>query len=227
MFTPLFFCTARGFVLFLTLKHLAARATQGVRHFADSERARPGSSDNSTRHMASNELTIYEGKRIVRPRQLFVAEPVSSRHISAALQLLQGKAVPSEITAEDAARAFAVVPRPLPFCLPRRAPRSRPRLSLGFSGSPGTPDSTSPATDIGSCSSTCFDESPPGASSKQLRNFCNPGLKETSLQPDSARHARYGTVTSEITSVSDFLAADEGEVIDMVSGACGPLNAPK
>ena len=177
--------------------------------------------------MASNELTIYEGKRIVRPRQLFVAEPVSSRHISAALQLLQGKAVPSEITAEDAARAFAVVPRPLPFCLPRRAPRSRPRLSLGFSGSPGTPDSTSPATDIGSCSSTCFDESPPGASSKQLRNFCNPGLKETSLQPDSARHARYGTVTSEITSVSDFLAADEGEVIDMVSGACGPLNAPK
>ena len=43
----------------------------------------------------------------------------------------------------------------------------------------------------------------------------------------SARHARYGTVTSEITSVSDFLAADEGEVIDMVSGACGPLNAPK
>lgn len=177
--------------------------------------------------MASNELTVYEGKRTVRPRQLFVAEPVSSRHVRAALQLLQGKVVPSEITAEYASRAFAVVPRPLPFCLPRRAPRSRPRLSLGFSGSPCTSmsNSTSPATEIAS-SSTCLDGSPPGASSKQLRDFCSPGLKETSLQPDSARHARYGTVTSEITSVSDFLTAAEGEVIDMVSGACGlPQNS--
>ena len=175
--------------------------------------------------MASNELTIYESKRTVRPRQLFVAEPVSSRHVSAALQLLEGNAVPSEITAEDAARAFAVVPRPLPFCLPRRAPRSRPRLSLGFSGSPGTfsvSTSTSPATDIASCSSTCFDESPPSAASKQLRDYCSPDLKETSLRPP--RHARYGTITSDITSVSDFLAAAEGEVIDMVSGACGPLS---
>ena len=165
--------------------------------------------------MASNELTIYESKRTVRPRQLFVAEPVSSRHVSAALQLLEGNAVPSEITAEDAARAFAVVPRPLPFCLPRRAPRSRPRLSLGFSGSPGTSvsTSTSPATDIASCSS---------AASKQLRDYCSPDLKETSLRPP--RHARYGTITSDITSVSDFLAAAEGEVIDMVSGACSPLS---
>lgn len=177
--------------------------------------------------MASNELTIYESKRTVRPRQLFVAEPVSSRHVSAALQLLEGNAVPSEITAEDAARAFTVVPRPLPFCLPRRAPRSRPRPSLGFSGSPGTfsvSTSTSPATDIASCSSTCFDESPPSAASKQLRDYCSPGLKETSLRPKSARHARYGTITSEITSVSDFLAAAEGEVIDMVSGVCDPLS---
>ena len=165
--------------------------------------------------MASNELTIYESKRTVRPRQLFVAEPVSSRHVSAALQLLEGNAVPSEITAEDAARAFAVVPRPLPFCLPRRAPRSRPRLSLGFSGSPGTSvsTSTSPATDIASCSS---------AASKQLRDYCSPDLKETSLRPP--RHARYGTITSDITSLSDFLAAAEGEVIDMVSGACSPLS---
>ena len=165
--------------------------------------------------MASNELTIYESKRTVRPRQLFVAEPVSSRHVSAALQLLEGNAVPSEITAEDAARAFAVVPRPLPFCLPRRAPRSRPRLSLGFSGSPGTSvsTSTSPATDIASCSS---------AASKQLRDYCSPDLKETSLRPP--RHARYGTITSNITSVSGFLAAAEGEVIDMVSGACSPLS---
>ena len=165
--------------------------------------------------MASNELAIYESKRTVRPRQLFVAEPVSSRHVSAALQLLEGNAVPSELTAEDAARAFAVVPRPLPFCLPRRAPRSRPRLSLGFSGSPGTSvsTSTSPATDIASCSS---------AASKQLRDYCSPDLKETSLRPP--RHARYGTITSEITSVGDFLAAAEGEVIDMVSGACGPLS---
>ena len=165
--------------------------------------------------MASNELTIYESKRTVRPRQLFVAEPVSSRHISAALQLQEGNAVPSAITAEDAARAFAVVPRPLPFCLPRRAPRSRPRLSLGFSGTPGTSvsTSTSPATDIASCSS---------AASKQLRDYCSPDLKETSLRPP--RHARYGTITSDITSVSDFLAAAEGEVIDMVSGACGPLS---
>ena len=165
--------------------------------------------------MASNELTIYESKRTVRPRQLFVAEPVSSRHVSAALQLLEGNAVPSEITAEDAARAFAVVPRPLPFCLPRRAPRSRPRLSLGFRGSPGTSvsTSTSPATDIASCSS---------AASKQLRDYCSPDLKETSLRPP--RHARYGTITSDITSVSDFLAAAEGEVIDMVSGACSPLS---
>ena len=167
--------------------------------------------------MASNELTIYESKRTVRPRQLFVAEPVSSRHVSAALQLLEGNAVPSEITAEDAARAFAVVPRPLPFCLPRRAPRSRPRLSLGFSGSPGTSvsTSTSPATNIASCSS---------AASKQLRDYCSPDLKETSLRPDTVRRARYGTITSQITSVSDFLAAAEGEVIDMVSGACGPLS---
>ena len=174
--------------------------------------------------MASNELTIYESKRTVRPRQLFVAEPVSSRHVSAALQLLEGNAVPSEITAEDAARAFAVVPRPLPFCLPRRAPRSRPRLSLGFSGSPGTSvsTSTSPATDIASCSSTCFDESP-SAASKQLRDYCSPDLKETLLRP-LLRHARYGTITSDITSVSDFLAAAEGEVIDMVSGACSPLS---
>ena len=172
--------------------------------------------------MASNELTIYESKRTVRPRQLFDAEPVPSRHVSAALQLLEGNAVPSEVTAEDAARAFAVVPRPLPFCLPRRAPRSRPRLSLGFSGSPGTSvsTSTSPATDIASCSSTCFDESPPSAASKQLRDYCSPDLKETSLRPDTVRHARYGTITSDITSVSDFLAAAEGEVIDMVSGAC-------
>ena len=176
--------------------------------------------------MASNELTIYESKRIVRPRQLFDAEPVSSRHVSAALQLLEGNAVPSEITAEDAARAFAVVPRPLPFCLPRRAPRSRPRLSLGFSGSPsmfGVSTSTSPATDIASCSSTCFDESP-SAASKQLRDYCSPDLKETSLRSDSTRHARYGTITSEITSVGDFIAATEGEVIDMVSGACSPLS---
>ena len=175
--------------------------------------------------MASNELTIHKSKRTVRPRQLFVAEPVSSRHVSAALQLLEGNAVPSEITAEDAARAFTVVPRPLPFCLPRRAPRSRPRLSLGFSGSPGTfsvSTSTPPATDIASCSSTCFDESPPSAASKQLRDYCSPDLKETSLRPP--RHARYGTITSEITPVSDFLAAAEGEVIDMVSGACGPLS---
>ena len=165
--------------------------------------------------MASNELPIYESKRTVRPRQLFVAEPVSSRHVSAALQLLEGNAVPSEITAEDAARAFAVVPRPLPFCLPRRAPRSRPRLSLGFSGSPGTSvsTSTSPATDIASCSS---------AASKQLRDYCSPDVKETSLRPP--RHARYGTIMSDITSVSDFLAAAEGEVIDMVSGACSPLS---
>ena len=165
--------------------------------------------------MASNELTIYESKRTVRPRQLFVAEPVSSRHVSAALQLLEGNAVPSEITAEDAARAFAVVPRPLPFCLPRRAPRSRPRLSLGFSGSPGTSvsTSTSPATDIASCSS---------AASKQPRDYCSPDLKKTSLRPP--RHTRYGTITSDITSVSDFLAAAEGEVIDMVSGARDPLS---
>ena len=164
--------------------------------------------------MASNE-SIYKSKRTVRPRQLFVAEPVSSRHVSAALQLLEGNAVPSEITAEDAAHAFAVVPRPLPFCLPRRAPRSRPRLSLGFSGSPGTSvrASTSPATDIASCSS---------AASKQLRDYCSPDLKETSLRPP--RHARYGTITSDITSVSDFLAAAEGEVVDMVSGACSPLS---
>ena len=180
--------------------------------------------------MASNELTIYESKRIVRPRQLFDAEPVSSRHVSAALQLLEGNAVPSEVTAEDAARAFAVVPRPLPFCLPRRAPRSRPRLSLGFSGSPGTSvrASTAPATDIASCSSTCFDESLPSVASsstcKRLRDYCSPDLKETSLRPDTVRHARYGTITSDITSVSDFLAAAEGEVIDMVSGACSPLS---
>ena len=174
--------------------------------------------------MATTELTLCESKRTVRPRQLFVAEPVSSRHVSAALQLLEGNAVPSEITAEDAARAFAMVPRPLPFCLPRRAPRSRPRLSLGFSGSTATSvsTSTSPATDIGSCCNTCFDESPHTAASKQLRDYCSPDLKETSLRPDSARHARYGTITSEITSVSDFLAAAEGEVIDIVSGAGGP-----
>ena len=174
--------------------------------------------------MASNELSIHESKRTVRLRQLFVAEPVSSRHVSAALQLLEGNAVPSEITAEDAARAFAVVRRPLPFCLPRRTPRSRPRLSLGFSGSPGTSVSTStlPTTDIASCSSTCFDESPPSAASKQLRDYCSPDLKETSPRP--LRHARYGTIMSETTSVSDFLAAAEGEVIDMVSGVCGPLS---
>ena len=82
--------------------------------------------------------------------------------------------------------------------------------------------STSPATDIASCSSTCFDESPPSAASKQLRDFCSPNLKETSLRPP--RHARYGTIMSETTSVSDFLAAAEGEVIDMVSGVCGPLS---
>ena len=86
----------------------------------------------------------------------------------------------------------------------------------------GVSTSTSPATHIASCSSTCFDESPPSAASKQLRDFCSPNLKETSLRPP--RHARYGTITSKITSVSDFLAAAEGEVIDMVSGACSPLS---
>ena len=137
-------------------------------------------------NLGSNDLTrltICEGKRTVRPRQLFVAEPVSSR--------LKGKTVPSESTAEDAARAFAVVPRPLPFCLPRRAPRSRPRLSLGVSGSPGTP------------------------------------MSNSTVRPRTVRHARYGTITSEITSVSDFLAAAEGEVIDMVSGAFWPADCPK
>ena len=80
----------------------------------------------------------------------------------------------------------------------------------------GVSTSTSPATDIASCSSTCFDESPPSAASKQLRDYCSPDLKETSLRPP--RHARYGT----IKSVSDFLAAAEGEVVDMVSGARSP-----
>ena len=171
--------------------------------------------------MESGCLTIYGGKRAVRPRQLFVAEPTPSQsHVAAALQLLQGKAVPSEITAEDAAHAFAIIPRPLPFCLPRRTPRPRSRLSLGFSGSPTTPLGKS------SMPSACFEEPVPIAS-KQLRDFCNPGLKETSLPPDNVRQSRYGTFTTEITSVSDFLAAAEGEVIDMVSGACSPLIARK
>ena len=181
--------------------------------------------------MESGCLTIYGGKRAVRPRQLFVAEPAPSQsHVAAALQLLQGKAVPSEITAEDAAHAFAIILRPLPFCLPRRTPRPRPRLSLGFSGSPTTPlgksSMPSPAADIASHSSACFEE-PVLIASKQLRDFCNPGLKETSLPPDNVRQSRYGTFTTEITSVSDFLAAAEGEVIDIVSGACSPLTARK
>ncbi len=179
--------------------------------------------------MASTELTVYKGKRTVKPRQLFIAEPAPNQgHVSAALRLLQGKAAPSDITAEDAARAFAAAPRPLPFSLPRRPPRARPRLALGFNGSPSTPSSgrssaPSPASEVASCSSECIDESASGPL-KQLRDFCSPGLKETSLPPDSARHARYGTVTAEITSVSDFLAAAEGEVIDTVSGACTGLS---
>ena len=161
------------------------------------------------------------GRRIVEPRKLFDPEPSVSAHITAALLINPG-AVASELSADVAARAFAEAPRPLPFVLPRRPPRARPLLALTCD-----PSSTSANGDCSSSRGGSSSFSIHAPVPKQLRDYLEPGPKETWSRSDGSRQARYGSgITASSTdsaSVSEVAAAavEASDVIDAVSEFSG------
>lgn len=159
------------------------------------------------------------GRRIVKPRKLFDPEPSISAHISAALLLNPG-AVASELSAEVAARAFVEAPRPLPFVLPKRPPRPRPLLALKCNAPSA---SASRGSSSGGSTSLSLHEPVP----KQLRDYLDPGQKESLSRSDGSRQARYGSGTAasstDSASASELAAAavETGEMIDAISEFSG------